>query len=405
VIQGFLLYFPSAITNPAAFDFQRFRAGRHTVSPLCASMTLSALHVYPGNLYGGVERMLATFAGVRVERLEQSFALCFEGRLAEEIRASGTPLEMLGDVRVSRPWTVMRARRRLGRLLDEARPDVVICHSSWTHGLFGDVARKRGIPLVFWLHDAVTGQTWADGFAKRTRPDLAVCTSEFARGTLPLLWKDVPSDVVYPPVAQADAGAVDRRLVRARLETPADDVVILQASRMEPWKGHRLLVEGLGRLRDVAGWTAWIAGGAQRPHEEAHLAEMYALAQSLGIAARIRFLGQRDDVPALMAAADVLCQPNLGPEPFGIAFVEAMHAGLPIVATAIGGAREIVDASCGILVPPQDPAALADALRRLIGDPDLRARLGAAGPEHARTLCDPHQQTTKMRNVLARVSG
>jgi glycosyltransferase involved in cell wall biosynthesis len=366
-------------------------------------MTIRALHVYPGNLYGGVERMLATFAAARVDGLEQRFALCFEGRLAGEVRAAGAPLQMLGDVRLSRPWTVVRARRRLSAVLDDARPDVVICHSSWTHGLFGDVARTRGIPLVFWLHDAVTGDTWADRLAKRTRPDLAICTSEFARGTLPRLWKDVASDVVYPPVPPPDAGAVDRRAVRARLETPAEDVVILQASRMEPWKGHRLLIEGLGRLRDVGGWTAWIAGGAQRPHEEAHLAEMYALAQSLGIAPRIRFLGQRDDVPALMASADVLCQPNLGPEPFGIAFVEAMHAGLPVVATAIGGAREIVDASCGILVPPQNPVVLADALRRLIGDPDLRARMSAEGPAHARALCDLHQQTTKLRDVLATV--
>jgi glycosyltransferase involved in cell wall biosynthesis len=310
---------------------------------------------------------------------------------------------MLGAVRMSRPWTAVRARRRLGQVLEDARPDVVICHSSWTHGLFGDVARKRGIPLVFWLHDAVTGATWADRLAKRTRPDLAICTSEFARGTLPRLWGDVASDVIYPPVPRPDAGAVDRRTVRARLETPAGDVVILQASRMEPWKGHRLLIEGLGRLRDVGGWTAWIAGGAQRAHEEAYLAEMYALAQSLGVAPRIRFLGQRHDVPALMASADVLCQPNLGPEPFGIAFVEAMHAGLPVVATAIGGAREIVDASCGILVPPRDPAALADALRRLLADPALRAQLGVAGPAHARALCDPHQQTQKLRDVLAPV--
>lgn len=364
---------------------------------------MRALHVYPGNLYGGVERMLATFAGTRVQGLEQSFALCFGGRLADEIRRAGARLEMLGPVRVSRPWTVLRARRRLARVIEDAQPDVVICHSSWSHGLFGDMAQRRGVPLVFWLHDAVTGETWADRLARRTRPDFAISTSEFTRGTLGRLWADLASEVLHPPVPKPDAEAVDRGVVRARLHTPADDVVILQASRVEPWKGHRLLIEGLGRLRDVAGWTCWIAGGAQRPHEEAHLAEMYALAQQLAVAGRIRFLGQRDDVPVLMASADVLCQPNLGPEPFGIAFVEAMHAGLPVVATAIGGAREIVTPECGILVPPEDPGALADALRRVIADPGLCARLGAAGPAHARALCDPHQQTERLRDVLAGV--
>lgn len=365
--------------------------------------SIRALNVYSGNLYGGVERMLATFAAVRVEGLEQRFALCFEGRLAEEVRAAGARLDLLGPVRVSRPWTAMRARRRLGTVLDEVRPDVVICHSTWAHGLFADVARRRGIPLVFWLHDAVTGRTWADLAAKRTLPDLAICTSRFAGDTLPRLWAHVPAQVVYPPVPAPDAVTVYRAAVRERMRTAADDVVILQASRMEPWKGHRLLVEGLGRLRDVGGWTCWIAGGAQRPHEEAHLAEMYALAQQLGVAGRIRFLGQRDDVPALMAAADLLCQPNLGPEPFGIAFVEAMHAGLPVVATAIGGAREIVDDTCGVLVPPDDPAALADALRTLMGDAEMRARLRAAGPERARALCDPHQQALQLRDALLKV--
>jgi glycosyltransferase involved in cell wall biosynthesis len=366
---------------------------------------IRALHVYSGNLYGGVERMLATFAGVRAEvpGLEPAFALCFEGRLAEEIRAAGAPLEMLGPVRMSRPLSALRARRRLADALRTVRPDVVICHSSWGHGLFAPVVRGSGIPLVFWLHDAVTGTTWADRLARRTAPDLAVCTSRFAGGTLDRLWPHVRGEVVYPPVPRAGPDGVEGASMRTRLRTPAEDVVILQASRMEPWKGHRVLVQALATIHDVDGWTCWIAGGAQRPHEEAHLAELYARAQQLGIEHRIRFLGHRDDVPALMAAADVLCQPNLGPEPFGIAFVEGMHAGLPVVATAIGGAREIVHPACGVLVPPDDPAALGAALRELVLDPALRARLGAAGPAHARALCDPVQQAVRLREVLAAV--
>jgi glycosyltransferase involved in cell wall biosynthesis len=366
---------------------------------------IRALHVYSGNLYGGVERMLATFAGpgAGVPGLEQAFALCFEGRLAEEIRAAGAPLEMLGAVRMSRPWTALRARRVLDQAIERDRPDVVICHSSWTQGLFAPVVRARGVPLVFWLHDAVTGTTWADRLAQRVAPDLAICTSRFAGGTLGRLWPHVRGEVVYPPVPRPQTDDVDRAALRARLQTPAEDVVILQASRMEPWKGHRVLVQALATIRDVDGWTCWIAGGAQRPHEEAHLAELYAMAKQLGVSRRIRFLGHRDDVPALMAAADVLCQPNLGPEPFGIAFVEGMHAGLPIVATAIGGAREIVDPACGVLVPPDDAPALGQALRELVLDPARRARLGAAGPAQARALCDPVQQATRLREALASV--
>ncbi|HEX6909737.1 MAG TPA: glycosyltransferase family 4 protein [Longimicrobium sp.] len=366
-------------------------------------MPIRALHVYPGNLYGGVERMLATFAGLDAAAtgLEHRFALCFTGRLAEEVRAAGAPLDVLGEARMSRPWTVALARRALRRVIAKARPDVVICHSSWTQGLFGGVARTAGVPLVFWLHDAVTGRTWADRLAKRMAPDVAVCTSRFAGETLGRLWPGVRGEVVYPPVPPPDTGQVDRIAVRTALRTAKEDAVILQASRMEPWKGHRLLIQALAAIRGVPGWTCWIAGGAQRTHEEAHLAEMYAIAQQLGIDRRIRFLGHRGDVPALMAAADVLCQPNLGPEPFGIAFVEGMHARLPVVATAIGGAREIVDPSCGILVPPDDPTALGNALRTLIADGTLRARLGAAGPAHARALCDPVRQGVRLREVVS----
>src|SRR6202007_1965732 len=108
--------------------------------------------------------------------------------------------------------------------------------------------------------------------------------------------------------------------------------------------------------------------------EEVDLAEVHERVASRGLGERIRFLGQRSDVPQLLAAADIHCQPNTGPEPFGVAFIEAMYAGLPVVTTAMGGALEIVQEECGVLVPPDDPQALADALLPLIRDKDLRAR-------------------------------
>jgi len=359
------------------------------------------LHVYAGNLYGGVERMLAQLASMRSHAgMAQAFALCFEGELSGQVRLAGAPLELLGPARMSRPWTVLRARRRLREALRIGRPQVVVCHSSWTHGLFAPVVRRERIPLVFWLHDRVTGATWADRLARRARPDFAIRTSRFAGESLGRLWSGVPSAVVHPPVPPIDARMLDRAALRAQLDTPAGDVVILQASRMEPWKGHRVLIQALATIHSMKGWTCWIAGGAQRPHEEAHLAEMYALAQQMGIARRIRFLGHRGDITGVMAAADVFVQPNLGPEPFGIALAEGMNAGLPVVTTSIGAAPEIVDPACGVLVPPDDPGALGEALRELVVDAALRNRMGAAGPAHAQAVCGHLQQVERLREVV-----
>ena len=160
-------------------------------------------------------------------------------------------------------------------------------------------------------------------------------------------------------------------------------------------------MNGLALLRDVPGWTCWIVGGVQRAKEARYLQSLKNLAADLQISDRIRFVGQRSDVPRLLAAADVFCQPNSGPEPFGIVFVEALYAGLPVVATAIGGAQEIVSSSCGRLVQSADAGALRDGLAELISFSGVRQRLGSQGPARARELCDPKQQLLRMQSVLS----
>jgi glycosyltransferase involved in cell wall biosynthesis len=195
--------------------------------------------------------------------------------------------------------------------------------------------------------------------------------------------------------------AAERRAIRAELDTAEDAVVIIQVGRLDPLKGHRHCLEALARLADVPGWVGWQVGGAQRPHEVRYLEELKAGTVRMGIAERIRFVGQRSDVTKLMAAADVYCQPNIRPDTFGITFIEALWAGLPVVTTAMGGALEIVDSSCGVLVPPGDSVTLATTLRRLIQDSGLRSRMGAVGPSRARQLCDPCRQINALYDFFS----
>jgi glycosyltransferase involved in cell wall biosynthesis len=166
---------------------------------------------------------------------------------------------------------------------------------------------------------------------------------------------------------------------RKRLNTSSEAVAIVHSSRMEPWKGHRLLLKALSLLASVPNWTCWVAGAPQRPSEEHYFKMVKEDAVRYRIADRVRFTGWEEDITKLLAAAQIHCQPNTAPEPFGITFVEAMSAGLPVVTTSWGGPLEIVTGESGILVAPDDPDSLATSLEKLITDPGLRAKLGAAG--------------------------
>jgi glycosyltransferase involved in cell wall biosynthesis len=367
---------------------------------------MRVLHVHSGNLYGGVETMLSTLARRRDDcaGMEPHFALCFRGRLSEELGDSGAPVHQLPGVRVSRPASVWRARRALAALLREGRFDVAVCHSSWTQAVFGKVARAHALPLVFWSHDAATGAHWLERWARRTPPDFAVCNSHYTARALGSLFPGARAEVVYCPVELPDLSPYrapdSRAAVRAELDTPPDAPVIIQVSRMEACKGHSLHLRALSSLLDVDGWVCWMVGGVQRPQEKLYEAHLKAEAESLGLSGRLRFVGQRRDVPRLLAAADIYSQPNTTPESFGLTFVEAMHAGLPVVTTAIGGAVEIVNDSCGVFVTPDSPGELAGRLRPLLDDERLRRTLGRGGPARARLLCDPHTQIGRLFGLL-----
>lgn len=370
---------------------------------------MRVLHIAAGNMFGGLESVLLTLARCRGDcpGLAPEFAVGFEGALAERLRAAGVPVHVVGPAKFGRPWTVLATRRRFGRVLGRTRPDAVICHGAWTHALLGPTARRKGCRLAFWMHDLVSGRHWLERLARRTPPDLVLAASRYTANTLPCLFPGARAEVLYcpvPPPAGIDRDAA-RIEVRRDLETPAEAVVIVQASRLERWKGQGPLIEALGRLKDDGRWVAWIAGGVQRPHERAYFEELRATAGRLGIAGRVRFLGQRDDVPRLLAAADVFCQANTGPEPFGVAYAEALWAGLPAVGSRLGGAIEVLDESCGALVPPGDVAGLVEALAGLIDDPGRRARLGAGGPDRARRLCDPATILNRLHDLLTRRDG
>ncbi len=373
-----------------------------------ASSRLRVIHVQNGGLYGGVERMLSCLAEERerIPEVEPVFAFCYSARLADEIRRTGARVEILGPVRTSRPWQWARAAWRFYRFLGSERFDAVIVHGSWPLAHFGFCARLRGVPLVLWMHNdtKVRYKNFGETLAGLTRPDLVIANSAFTAASLPLLFREPPPHVVLPcPVSEPPAAIVarkDRAALRRELSTDEDAVVVAIVGRPEPWKGHAELLAALARMKTAQPWICWVVGGAFTPEQAAFLSALEAQARDLGIADRVRFVGQRADVAELLSASDLFCQPNVTPEPFGIVFVEALYAGLPVVTSDHGGGREIVNATCGRLVPPGDAAALEAALEQLVADAALRETLSSAAPRRGAEVSAPARVLPALRSAL-----
>jgi glycosyltransferase involved in cell wall biosynthesis len=337
--------------------------------------------------------------------MEPSFALCFEGRLSRELNAAGVPVYILGQVRTSRPWTVRQARGRMRELLARDAFDAVVCHMAWPLAIFGRVARDSGQRLAFWAHDIPTGRHWLERWARRTNPDVVIANSNFTNAAVPKLFSKPHRDVIYSPVDLLGpmVPAEERAAVRREFNIRDTTVVIIQVSRLEAWKGHHLHLKALSIVK--GDWVCWMVGGPQRSEEASYLRGLQETAARLGIEDRVQFLGQRSDVCRLLAAADIFCQPNQNPEPFGIVFIEALNAGLPVVTTALGAAPEIVDESCGSLAPPDDAVTLAAMLERLIESRETRQALRRHARERARNLCDPRRQLARLERLLQDVAA
>jgi len=166
--------------------------------------------------------------------------------------------------------------------------------------------------------------------------------------------------------------------------------------------GQHILLQALAQLPGV---RALIVGEALFG-EQAYAERLYALAQELGVADRVAFLGFRRDVPLLMAACDIVVHTATAPEPFGRMIVEAQLAGRPIVASRDGGVVELIaDGQTGVLVPPGDPAALAAAVGTLLADPGHAAHLAEQGRRAARARFSRERMLADFDAVLEAVCG
>jgi glycosyltransferase involved in cell wall biosynthesis len=173
----------------------------------------------------------------------------------------------------------------------------------------------------------------------------------------------------------------DRAAIKLSLNIPEDFNVVGIVGRISQQKGQDIFLEAVAKIHHKLPKTLFLIVGA--PDEPALLEKMRALAASLGIQEKANFLGYRDDIPNIYSILDILVMPSRW-EGFGLALVEAMAMGLPIVCTEVGGIPEVVIANeTAHFVATENPGQVADAITRLLEDQSLRLKMGLAGKKHA----------------------
>jgi glycosyltransferase involved in cell wall biosynthesis len=322
---------------------------------------------------GGAQTYVASIVPGLAERFEVTVAAWGPGPLPDAARSGGADYVPLSHVR--RPVSVRDALGliELVRLIRTLRPDIVHANSSKA-GVLGRLAAALArVPVrIFtvngWAFNAherlhATLFTWAHR-AVRPLTSAVICVSEVEReqGVQRRTCTPDRSIVIHNgvDVAEAKASALN-----------GNPPLVLSVTRLQGPKDGMTLARALRALEPGTFRAAIVGDGPDRPEIEAEL----------GRAAEL--LGERRDVRQLLGSADLFVLSSRS-EGLPLSILEAMASGLPVVASAVGGIPEVViHDETGLLVPPGDPDALADALRRLLADPALRRRLGAAGRARA----------------------
>ncbi|MGE5177856.1 MAG: glycosyltransferase [Bacteroidota bacterium] len=328
---------------------------------------------------GGERQVLLLMRRQRDAGDEPLLAAPDPAALAERAGAEGFPVH---PVAMRGTWDVASALA-LASLVRRERPHVVHWHAARAHALGALAALVAPGPkrVLSRRVDFPVRRSPGSRLLYALPVDAIAAISEGVRralvesGVPGARIRVVPSGIDLAPF---DA-PFDRCSERAALGLGEDDILAIQIAALAPHKSQTTLLQAAARLQGTAPrLRVWIAG------EGALRAALLAEHQALGLGDRVRLLGFRDDPIRLLRAADLFVLSSYL-EGLGTSVLDAMAAGLPVAATRVGGVPEIVeDGATGLLVPPRDPAALAEAISRLAADPALRARMGARGREAVR---------------------
>lgn len=341
---------------------------------------IRVLWLIKGLALGGAERLLASFADLADTtsfRYEAAYILPSLSTLAAELDSAAVTTTCIGsDNHFDLRWMA-----RLRRRLMTERVDILHLHLPYVAALAGIVVhtlpashRPRTVYTQHSMWQAITPPLRLLLRLVIPRLDAVVAVSASAQRSMPKRLRQRVRVIVHGVVLDTARGErADRRNTRAELGIPEDDVLIVSVANLRPEKGHDILLQAAQLLtRDDLPVRFLLVGDGELADDAR------ALHTELGLDDRVQFLGSRPDAIRILAASDIFVLASLH-EGFPVSLMEALAVGVAVVATEVGGVPEAITPGVeGLVVPPGSVELLADAIRRVATDADLRHNMAVA---------------------------
>lgn len=341
-----------------------------------------------GDIIGGGQRSLMdVVAHLDRQRFRPVVVCGTPGTLVEQLRARDITTTVIPMPTLRAPWAPASraALVRLEALLQQERAAMIHANQLRLALYALRAARCRAVPVLF--HARVPRyrtypDRWVDQYLAR-RCRLIVAVSEAVAARFPWIAGTTRLQVVYNGIdLSAFAQPVDRAVLRRRFGLADDAPLIGAVGLLEPRRGYQMLVAAMPRVLEERPDAHLLIVGREAIGYQGYRETLRRLAVRHGVSQHVTFTGFLDAIPLVMGSLTVCAVPGIRAEGFGRIVVEAGAIGCPVIATPLGGLRELVDDGVtGLLVPPQDPAALAQAILRLINGPALARRLGDAAQQ------------------------
>ena len=361
---------------------------------------MNIMHVAAPGSVGGLETVLQSLAtGQRAAGHRVLVALVVEPN--QELKGLLTPFENAGvdlHVLLVPPRQYARERRLIRDLCFEFEPDVVHTHGCRSDVIDASVARALGVPTVTTVHGSsrlggVTRLYELLEFALFRRFDAVVAVSRPLVASLRRF--GVPPDRIHviPNGWNGRRPECDRSSARKTLGLASDQFVVGWVGRLIPVKGADVFLDALAQLYNVSIAASIVGDGAERARLEQ---QSRSLGLSLG--QRVRFHGQVDDAAQLYPAFDAFVLSSRS-EGTPLVLPEAIAAGVPVIATTVGGVPDLIGPDGGLLVPPEQPAALAQAILATYADPVAARRRAVAARHRLESEFGPEQWLERYERV------